>query len=142
MLPALLLALFAARPATAQTPLTTPADAPVGVTAGDAASTSESPSSAAASANRAAPAPLNTIAVGHRELPSIPPTRQARRQIAERSEEHTSELQSLMRISYAVFCLKKKTRNSNDVTATTKTHRPSSHTPNSASTRSHTHTHT
>src|SRR3546814_2843631 len=28
---------------------------------------------------------------------------------AERSEEHTSELQSLMRISYAVFCLNKKT---------------------------------
>src|SRR3546814_9772651 len=28
--------------------------------------------------------------------------------IVERSEEHTSELQSLMRISYAVFCLKKK----------------------------------
>src|SRR3546814_1393107 len=28
--------------------------------------------------------------------------------IARRSEEHTSELQSLMRISYAVFCLKKK----------------------------------
>src|SRR3546814_5177580 len=28
-----------------------------------------------------------------------------------RSEEHTSELQSLMRISYAVFCLKKKTIN-------------------------------
>src|SRR3546814_6926080 len=31
-----------------------------------------------------------------------------------RSEEHTSELQSLMRISYAVFCLKKKTRNKNN----------------------------
>src|SRR3546814_8401346 len=30
---------------------------------------------------------------------------------AERSEEHTSELQSLMRISYAVFCLKKKKQN-------------------------------
>src|SRR3546814_10041097 len=30
-----------------------------------------------------------------------------------RSEEHTSELQSLMRISYAVFCLKKKTINYN-----------------------------
>src|SRR3546814_2988370 len=30
------------------------------------------------------------------------------RQAGERSEEHTSELQSLMRISYAVFCLKKK----------------------------------
>src|SRR3546814_10348802 len=29
----------------------------------------------------------------------------------QRSEEHTSELQSLMRISYAVFCLKKKTEN-------------------------------
>src|SRR3546814_4386477 len=29
-------------------------------------------------------------------------------EIADRSEEHTSELQSLMRISYAVFCLKKK----------------------------------
>src|SRR3546814_8841015 len=29
---------------------------------------------------------------------------------AGRSEEHTSELQSLMRISYAVFCLKKKTK--------------------------------
>src|SRR3546814_2212378 len=35
----------------------------------------------------------------------------------ERSEEHTSELQSLMRISYAVFCLKKqKTRTNEDTT--------------------------
>src|SRR3546814_6021645 len=32
-------------------------------------------------------------------------------EIGERSEEHTSELQSLMRISYAVFCLKKKKHN-------------------------------
>src|SRR3546814_6355293 len=31
-------------------------------------------------------------------------------QLGDRSEEHTSELQSLMRISYAVFCLKKKKR--------------------------------
>src|SRR3546814_8048632 len=31
-----------------------------------------------------------------------------------RSEEHTSELQSLMRISYAVFCLKKKKHNTED----------------------------
>src|SRR3546814_4711817 len=31
-----------------------------------------------------------------------------------KSEEHTSELQSLMRISYAVFCLKKKTEKTND----------------------------
>src|SRR3546814_6387036 len=33
------------------------------------------------------------------------------RKMGERSEEHTSELQSLMRISYAVFCLKKKKNN-------------------------------
>src|SRR3546814_1063950 len=33
-----------------------------------------------------------------------------------RSEEHTSELQSLMRISSAVFCLKKKTHNNNNPT--------------------------
>src|SRR3546814_4293907 len=35
-----------------------------------------------------------------------------------RSEEHTSELQSLMRISYAVFCLKKK-KNTQNITYTT-----------------------
>src|SRR3546814_2450195 len=34
--------------------------------------------------------------------------RELRDEVARRSEEHTSELQSLMRISYAVFCLKKK----------------------------------
>src|SRR3546814_8105004 len=33
------------------------------------------------------------------------------REVPARSEEHTSELQSLMRISYAVFCLKKKIEN-------------------------------
>src|SRR3546814_7641953 len=33
-----------------------------------------------------------------------------------RSEEHTSELQSLMRISYAVFCLKKKTKKTHNTT--------------------------
>src|SRR3546814_5554052 len=32
-----------------------------------------------------------------------------------RSEEHTSELQSLMRISYAVFCLKKKKKNTTKI---------------------------
>src|SRR3546814_3740298 len=32
-----------------------------------------------------------------------------------RSEEHTSELQSLMRISYAVFCLKKKTKKTHKI---------------------------
>src|SRR3546814_2128935 len=34
--------------------------------------------------------------------------RDMHREVVARSEEHTSELQSLMRISYAVFCLKKK----------------------------------
>src|SRR3546814_2544325 len=38
-----------------------------------------------------------------------------------RSEEHTSELQSLMRISYAVFCLKKK---NTKTTNTTQNHNP------------------
>src|SRR3546814_2241786 len=38
-----------------------------------------------------------------------PPDGEPRRAL--RSEEHTSELQSLMRISYAVLCLKKKTKN-------------------------------
>src|SRR3546814_8917128 len=36
--------------------------------------------------------------------------------LTDRSEEHTSELQSLMRISYAVFCLKKKTQKTNQLT--------------------------
>src|SRR3546814_3463753 len=36
----------------------------------------------------------------------------------DRSEEHTSELQSLMRISYAVFCLKKKKRTQNKIKPT------------------------
>src|SRR3546814_4700073 len=54
----------------------------------------------------------------HTESPALTPTRWRRREnrcaagaprrSAGRSEEHTSELQSLMRISYAVFCLKKK----------------------------------
>src|SRR3546814_4670502 len=35
--------------------------------------------------------------------------------LCDRSEEHTSELQSLMRISYAVFCLKKKKKNNKQV---------------------------
>src|SRR3546814_6255471 len=49
-------------------------------------------------------------------LPAYPPVAMVPR--AGRSEEHTSELQSLMRIPYAVFCLKKK--NKNDINAMTK----------------------
>src|SRR3546814_3930452 len=41
-------------------------------------------------------------------VPGIKDKNPAMRSFSERSEEHTSELQSLMRISYAVFCLKKK----------------------------------
>src|SRR3546814_8647549 len=39
-----------------------------------------------------------------------PGRQRLRRDLEGRSEEHTSELQSLMRISYAVFCLKKKNK--------------------------------
>src|SRR3546814_2559315 len=50
-------------------------------------------------------------AVAERTAPALPARTTAD---AVRSEEHTSELQSLMRISYAVFCLKKKnTKNNN-----------------------------
>src|SRR3546814_7520586 len=47
-----------------------------------------------------------------------------------RSEEYTSELQSLMRISYAVFCLKKKKRKNkqNELETTTKQHKDNQHT--------------
>src|SRR3546814_4141186 len=52
----------------------------------------------------------------------------------QRSEEHTSELQSLMRISYAVFCLKKKTQHNTEPQAqTTYTHHSKSTTPKSHS---------
>src|SRR3546814_1014014 len=44
-----------------------------------------------------------------------------------RSEEHTSELQSLMRISYAVFCLKKKTKHKHQHDTST-THSPCTYT--------------
>src|SRR3546814_6063739 len=51
-----------------------------------------------------------TIPARHR------PRKQAPRARCLRSEEHTSELQSLMRISYAVFCLKKKkTKNTKNI---------------------------
>src|SRR3546814_2195629 len=54
-------------------------------------------------------------AVGKAQGGSLALERRAQRAAADmgeppRSEEHTSELQSLMRISYAVFCLKKKTK--------------------------------
>src|SRR3546814_6871598 len=57
----------------------------------------------------------NTRLVNGRWVPTFPNARYlfGDREFAFRSEEHTSELQSLMRISYAVFCLKKKNNNQN-----------------------------
>src|SRR3546814_2440224 len=45
------------------------------------------------------------------------------RERAVRSEEHTSELQSLMRISYAVFCLKKKKKQKTVIKTTTQSNK-------------------
>src|SRR3546814_4943512 len=47
-----------------------------------------------------------------------------RRAALRRSEEHTSELQSLMRISYAVFCLKKKNKRRSTVRRQQLSHSP------------------
>src|SRR3546814_646479 len=51
-----------------------------------------------------------TIVHGDAQVPGVayPEIFQSDRTLPQRSEEHTSELQSLMRISYAVFCLKTK----------------------------------
>src|SRR3546814_3903249 len=62
------------------------------------------------------PAPDELRSTARRLLPlSISPHRPApsAARLAARSEEHTSELQSLMRISYAVFCLKKTNTHTN-----------------------------
>src|SRR3546814_2527018 len=53
--------------------------------------------------------PVNR-AVDHRRCAALAIYADRTSDAAIRSEEHTSELQSLMRISYAVFCLKKKTQ--------------------------------
>src|SRR3546814_3067716 len=58
----------------------------------------------------------------------LAPQQPARPGDIERSEEHTSELQSLMRISYAVFCLKKKKKKRSPLSSdrrTTRTKRSS-----------------
>src|SRR3546814_2087563 len=55
-------------------------------------------------------------------------------EVVQRSEEHTSELQSLMRISYAVFCLKKKKKRK-----TTKIQSSNKHTNHNTRTSSHDH---
>src|SRR3546814_4920670 len=57
---------------------------------------------------RVTPIASPLIAISPCPLDPLPPSA-ASIAVKSRSEEHTSELQSLMRISYAVFCLKKKT---------------------------------
>src|SRR3546814_4864465 len=58
----------------------------------------------------ALPRPTGALRRAGPAVPGLrePPPRLSGRHAGPRSEEHTSELQSLMRISYAVFCLKKK----------------------------------
>src|SRR3546814_2995221 len=56
---------------------------------------------------------LQGVAVHHEQVGEL-----AGLDRADRSEEHTYELQSLMRISYAVFCLKKKKKQNPDYTTT------------------------
>src|SRR3546814_10611314 len=56
-----------------------------------------------------APGTGATLAFDPGGYPAMAPTDGNRALLTRRSEEHTSELQSLMRISSAVFCLKKKT---------------------------------
>src|SRR3546814_9426393 len=66
------------------------------------------PGSAPAADRSSPPAGARPRSVPAPGTPACPPPTAARRRATARSEEHTSELQSLMRISYAVFCLKKK----------------------------------
>src|SRR3546814_4631135 len=61
------------------------------------------------------PGSLSSMLALARKAPPTTPLKRSRARKTkpasfDRSEEHTSELQSLMRISYAVFCLKKKTK--------------------------------
>src|SRR3546814_3240369 len=51
-------------------------------------------------------------------VPAVSSRAEASERVSVRSEEHTSELQSLMRISYAVFCLKKKKKSKQQNTTT------------------------
>src|SRR3546814_6009756 len=60
----------------------------------------DQPASAAVSDTGAGRVPVELAEIAAENMEAAPPPA--------RSEEHTSELQSLMRISYAVFCLKKK----------------------------------
>src|SRR3546814_10412184 len=71
----------------------------------------------------------NLISTVHRAVPldlAVVPIIENGKIAGLRSEEHTSELQSLMRISYAVFCLKKK-KNKEDIECKKQTHTSNNH---------------
>src|SRR3546814_4111091 len=77
---------------------------------GPAASTAAAPAeSGAGPASSSSGPPSWAKAMKHRQAMTQGATMAAH--TLKRSEEHTTELQSLMRISYAVFCLKKKKKN-------------------------------
>src|SRR3546814_6990222 len=57
---------------------------------------------------RRRPCRRNSVGAWHAQYQRVGNDAKRRSPFRHRSEEHTSELQSLMRISYAVFCLKKK----------------------------------
>src|SRR3546814_9178999 len=104
----------AARPtSTSATPRTAPADAPRTSGRNLAATRSSLAASIVTT-----PAPKRRAAPDKaRSRPMVPAASTSGLSLsstATRSEEHTSELQSLMRISYAVFCLKKKKKQKNN----------------------------
>src|SRR3546814_6412928 len=86
---------------------------PAGADAANASLAMSTPPAAHAAANVAPPSnsrlfiSMCLVLQKRFSLPDCRPTQNGRQRFR-RSEEHTSELQSLMRISYAVFCLKKK----------------------------------
>src|SRR3546814_9048045 len=66
---------------------------------------------------------ISSIMTSHSQDSLMPRSRERcwRQESYARSEEHTSELQSLMRISYAVFCLKKKNSRNTKTNVASKT---------------------
>src|SRR3546814_1643044 len=75
---------------------------------GDRAVDPDRPADLAIDAHRLPRDPQHDLLARHGRQLRLQPGRDRLRPGRKRSEEHTSELQSLMRISYAVFCLKKK----------------------------------
>src|SRR3546814_7039296 len=89
-----------------------PSGCPLRLAGGSGNSADDNAPAAAEWPQSSSPAPQNGArrCESSRQSPHIPKRGDGISELASaRSEEHTSELQSLMRISYAVFCLQKKT---------------------------------